>query len=262
MLKISSFGRFGISKVDLSNEILTADEKNWLGQKIVDGHYKQSWVSKYYSISKQLVHKYTTSVKKGLALKFKAGRPSFISQESKEEIRNFLQSGKCSKRTSEYENKLQEVIEKEALAQGKSPSQVHYPSRSTIGRLELELVIHTGNAEKISDARAMAVADVGSAVSFATMNQLVVTPLIDPHLILNADATQFTVGDTGAEKEKLKYIGKRGTKALKEEPRKENCGIVKYSIKYLLLISAAGYQSDPVYILADDFMGAEDLDVH
>ncbi len=69
----------------------------------------------------------------------------------------------------------------------------------------------------------MAVADVRSAVSFATMNQLLVTPsLIDPHLILDADATQFTVGDTGAEKEKLKYIGKRGTKALKEEPRKEN----------------------------------------
>ena len=92
MLKTSSFfGRFGISKVDLSNETLTADEKNWLNQKIMDGHYKQSWVvSKYYSISKQqLVHKYSTSVKKGLTLKFEAGRPSFITQESKEEILNF-----------------------------------------------------------------------------------------------------------------------------------------------------------------------------
>jgi hypothetical protein len=69
-------------------------KKNWLNQKIVDGHYKQSWVvSKYYSIIKQLrwfISKYTTSVKKGLlALKFKAGRPSFITQESKEEILNF-----------------------------------------------------------------------------------------------------------------------------------------------------------------------------
>ena len=158
----------------------------------------QSWVAKYYSISKQLVHKFTTSIKKGLSLKCNAGRPSFVTQEGKEEIRNFLQSGKYSKRTSEYENKLQEVIEKEALAQGKSNTQVHYPSRSTIGRLELELDIHTGNAEKTTDARAMAVADVRNAVSFAVMNQLV-TPLIDPHLILNADATQFTVGDTGAK---------------------------------------------------------------
>jgi hypothetical protein len=66
------------------------------------------------------------------------------------------------------------------------------------------------------------------------------TPLIDPHLILNADATQFAVGDTGAENEKVKYIGMRGTKALKVEPRKVNCGIIKYSIKYILLISAAG----------------------
>ena len=78
----------------------------------------------------------------------------------------------------------------------------------------------------------MAVADVRNAVSFATMNQLLVTPLIDPHLILNAYATQLTVGDTGAEKEKLKYIGKQGTKALKEEPRKENCGIARQILQY------------------------------
>jgi hypothetical protein len=128
------------------------------------------------------------------------------------------------------------------------------------------LVIHTGNAEKISDARAMAVADVGSAVSFATMNQLVVTPLIDPHLILNADATQFTVGDTGAEKEKLKYIGKRGTKALKEEPRKENCGIARQILQYQVsaVYFAAGTNLIQFifYILADDYnMCAEDLDV-
>ena len=220
LLKIFSFGRFGKRQVDLSNEILTVDEKNWIGQKIVDGHYKQYWVSKYYSISKQLVHKFTTSVKKGLSLKSNAVRPSFISLESKQEIRDFLQSGKYSKRTSEYSEKVHKLIEKEALAKGQSTSQVHYPSRTTLGRLELELGIHTGNAEKTTDVRAIAVADVRNAVSFAAMNQLV-SHLIDPHLILNADATQFSVGDTGAENEKVKYIGKRGTKALKVEPKKK-----------------------------------------
>jgi hypothetical protein len=214
-------------------------KKNELAKKIVDGHYKQSWVAKYYSISKQLVHKFTTSVKKGLRLKCNAGRSSFISPKSKQEIRDFLQSGKYSKRTSEYTEKVHQIIEKEALVQGKSTSQLQYPSRMTLGRLELELGIYTGNAKKITDARAIAVADVRNAVSFAAMNQFV-TPLIDPHLILNADATQFAVGDTGAENEKVKYIGMRGTKALKVEPRKVNCGIIKYSIKYILLISAAG----------------------
>ncbi len=128
---------------------------------------------------------------------------SFISPESKQEIRDFLhQSGKYNKRTSEYTEKVHELIEKEALAKGKSTSQVQYPSRTTLGRLELEQGIYTGNTEETTDARAIAVAAVRNAVSFAAMNQFV-APLIDPHLILNADATQFTVGNTSAENENV-----------------------------------------------------------
>ena len=189
------------------------------------------------------------------------GRPSFISAESKLELSSFLRTGKYSKRTSEYRAKLTEIVTKEAASSGQSNSQVKFPSRSTINnRLEAELSIHTSNAENTTDARAVAVADVRNAVSFAAMNQLM-SPLVNPHLILNADATQFTVGDTGADNQQVKYCGKRGTQPLKVQPIKQNNGIVKYSIKYLLLISAAGYQADPVYILADDNMGLNDLDV-
>ncbi len=74
---------------------------------------------------------------------------------------------------------------------------MQYPSRTTLGRLELELGIYTGNTEETTDARAIAVAAVRNAVSFA------VAPLIDPHLILNADATQFTVGNTSAKNENV-----------------------------------------------------------
>jgi hypothetical protein len=68
-------------------------------------------------------------------------------------------------------------------------------------------------------------------------------------LILNFDATQFTVGYDSNKKIEVKSIGKQDDGPLKVLPNKQNAGIVKFSIKYFLLMSACGFTSDPVLIV-------------
>jgi hypothetical protein len=72
------------------------------------------------------------------------------------------------------------------------------------------------------------------------------------------DATQFQVGyDTGG-KVQFKYIATEGKKKKLEErplkvlPNKNSAGITAYFIKYYMLMTAAGFAADPVYVLADN----------
>ena len=77
-------------------------------------------------------------------------------------------------------------------------------SPRTKKRIEQELEIKTGNAETTTNARALAVADIQNAVSFAAMNSLMV-PLSHPAMIMNVDGTQFTVG-CNKGKVQVKYV--------------------------------------------------------
>jgi hypothetical protein len=69
--------------------------------------------------------------------------------------------------------------------------------------------IKQANAEATTTARDLAVSDIRNAVSFAAMNKLMV-PLVNPELILNVDATSFTVDKDCHEKIKIEYIEKKG----------------------------------------------------
>ncbi|KAJ1394977.1 hypothetical protein B484DRAFT_439069, partial [Ochromonadaceae sp. CCMP2298] len=125
--------------------------------------------------------------------------------------------------------------------------------------MESLLDVHMGNAEVTTTARALAIEDVRNALSFCVMNCCCV-PLTTPQLIINVDATQFTVGDRKAEPTKVVYTGKR-PKQLKAEPTKGQSGLTAYFIKYYATINAAGDQARSVYIIADDNMLPGEIDV-
>ena len=78
-------------------------------------------------------------------------------------------------------------------------------SRRARGRVEEKLAIKTGNAETVTNARAIATADIRNAVSYALMNMLM-TLLVSPYRILNADATQHKVGYDSDKKIQVKYV--------------------------------------------------------
>ncbi len=60
----------------------------------------------------------------------------------------------------------------------------------------------------------------------------------------------------------MKYIEKSRGQPLKVLPVKDKHGNVLFSIKYYLLFVASGEQSEPIYIIADDNMGEEDIDIY
>jgi hypothetical protein len=49
---------------------------------------------------------------------------------------------------------------------------------------------------------------------------------------------------------------------LKAAPDKKSDGIVAFYIKYYLMISAYGFTSDPVYVIADGFMLDNEIDTY
>lgn len=127
-------------------------------------------------------------------------------------------------------------------------------SKDTLRRWDEELGITTKNAEQTTDARAKAVADHRHAASFIAA-QLSMQGLVPPALIINVDATSYTVGKDTTKKSKVK-IATSKIKVLKRDCVKTlpednlNSGTGLYTLKYYLLISADGTAGPPVYVVA------------
>ena len=121
-------------------------------------------------------------------------------------------------------------------------------------------------SEKTTDARAIAVPDIRNAVSFAAMNSYMVQSMhVNPRLILNADASQFKVGNDCKQQVEIKYIETERSKLKgpkKSKPSAPDKGITSFFIKYFLLMSAFGDQADPIFVLADESMDENDIDVY
>mmetsp|Transcript_24802 Transcript_24802/g.34106 ORF Transcript_24802/g.34106 Transcript_24802/m.34106 type:complete len:91 (+) Transcript_24802:2127-2399(+) len=68
--------------------------------------------------------------------------------------------------------------------------------------------------------------------------QHLMVPLVDHYLILNMDATQYTVGGSSKGKKKVQFINRptKG-KALKAKKDSSDSGITSYFIKHYLLMS-------------------------
>jgi hypothetical protein len=130
-----------------------------------------------------------------------------------------------------------------------------------LSKLEDELCINSGEAEETTDARAAAVADKKNSYTFAALNTLI-SKIVKRPLIMNADATQFTVGHDMKKKVKVKFIEKLNGRPLKVLPSEDGEGHGLFTIKYYLLITAQGDQADPIYIIADDKMDENEVDIH
>ena len=132
------------------------------------------------------------------------GRPAILGGVQKAKLIECLTTSNYQMWTEDYKVKFQELAEEHAEERHKTKSQVKKISRRTLARYEDELNIKTGNAEVTTNARAVATADIRNSVSFAVMNKYMV-PLTQPALILNVDATQFTVGEKHG-KIQIKYV--------------------------------------------------------
>jgi len=247
---------------DLSERVLTIDEKTWLANRVINGDETVKELHLKSKISVSTLYGWISIIRSGNKL-LDNGRPPIIAEEHLSKIEDFITSSKTSISASIFEDEVHKYAV--VTAQNRkniSESQVHRPSRRTFKTLEKRLNIKTGNAELTTNARAIACADVRNAVSMCAAQHLMV-PLVDHYLILNMDATQYKVGNNSNEKTKVKFISRPSLgKSLQVTKDKENSGITSFFIKHYLLISAGGVAADPVYIIADDNMCKEDIDVH
>lgn len=126
--------------------------------------------------------------------------------------------------------------------------------------MEAENLIGTGLAEETTNVRATACADPRNAVSLLAACHLML-PLTDYRLIINGDATQMEVGYKN-KNVFVKYLADDGRPTLKAMPNKGDSGLTSFFIKYYLIMTAGGFTSNPIYIIADKDMKKDEIDVH
>ena len=113
--------------------------------------------------------------------------------------------------------------------------------------------------EPYTDARYNVVFDIYNAISFSCMHKMM-TDICEPQLIINYDATQYKVG---YESGKLVSSWHKSERFMQKKALKsDNQGITSYFIKYFCMINAFGNTADPVFIVADDKMNEDEIDVH
>jgi hypothetical protein len=97
--------------------------------------------------------------------------------------------------------------------------------------------------------------------AFAAANHLMV-PIINFNLIINADATQCKTSGESTQKVEVKVEKGRNTNhdPLKVLPG-ENESLTSLFIKYYMVFSAGGSLAPPIFIVADDNMAPEEIDV-
>ena len=115
------------------------------------------------------------------------------------------------------------------------------------------------NAERHTLARAAAESDIRNLVSFAAANHWMISHC-NHKLFINADATQFQVG--GSLKQTMKVKAYNGRTRPDKVLPSENENLTSYFIKYYGIISLGGYVADPIFIVADESMSKDTIDVY
>jgi hypothetical protein len=158
---------------------------------------------------------------------------------------------------------LQEAAEQTAKERNKPIADI-FIARNTEIKYCGVLGVESGLAETTTDARAAACSELRNQVSMAAMVKSY--DQIHPLLVMNFDSTAFTVGGSGADDVEVKYAknakpdkGPGPSRGRQVMPSETDKGFVKYTIKYTLLMNAAGMQAAPIYLIADDNMTTEEF---
>jgi len=249
---------WGVGFCDLRKVHLSSDQKFWLGSMLNDKIITNLDLQKRFMLPESTLRRFGKQVKDGVTLNVN-GRPSLLSVKYQKQILNELSNGKYKKRGDDFRKDFMKLAQLSAEERGYSPAQVTTPDKSTIWRFERDNKIKTANAEVATNARIVAVNDKRNIVSFLALNHFLNEQKINSKLIINSDATQFTVGYDDNGKVKVKYIGPR-PKTLKAKPLTKSTSDITFNIKYFLLMSAFGFQGNPVFIIADKNMTDDEFD--
>ena len=260
---------WGRDNVDLSGRPVSKEEKVWIVNEFLRGSKTASNIAKRYKLKdgtvRQWVHRFSNGAR--LTSGSTAGAPVRVSEEYMDLLKMQVIDHKVEHGvdmgTEEFYEKMHEAaIRTSQETCNKLQAQVKPMSRTTRMRYMALHEIHTGGAEVGTHARQAACAKVRHAVSFA-VGQSIMVPITDYRLLLNADGTAFRIQDRDDSIDVV-YIGPRADHdgSLKAAAPTGSNDIGAYFVKYMLVISAGGFTGSPVFVIQDDRMDKEVIDIY
>lgn len=248
-------------KCEKGKVIVTDRMKYWPAKEIAAGRETATYYRDKYGMNPRVVNNWVSRHRRGHGFSSSNGRPLILSSYMKkclaaESVDSVYNMTKADFEAKVKQYAIQTIQERRDICE----SQIPVPSSRTIGRLKEELDIHEGKADSTTAARDVACSDVRNMVSFAAAQHMMM-PIVDNRLIINLDATQFTVGDKKG-RDTVMYRGKRSDQKgpLKAAPDESAKGITSFFIKYYLIMTSAGVSADPVYVIADENVPVDEFD--
>jgi hypothetical protein len=238
----------------------TVEEKRWLANEFSAHTTSTPILMKRYNVSLSTLDKYRSMLKKNKPFHSFNGRPRLLSLSAKKIIGNQMRSKNSALTTKEYDKLVLNAIASDRKEQGNMDPDDFSVSKSSLRRMQKELGVGDKKCERITDARRDACADLRNMICFAAMNSFML-PRVQEALIINMDSTQYQLGGFGDSLQKAKIFPQQKGKNVKVETCNFDVSL-SYFIKYYLVMSAVGVKGDPIFVLQDDAMGDEEIDIH
>ena len=252
-------------KVDLRGKKVSLETKKAFVEYVKAGHGSALSLDHKFNLPMGNVARWKKQQEKKKCL-LKQGRPFSVCPEDYNSILEEVKQSNFDMKDDDLKKLVQEKADSYRARIFREEDVVQKPiSVRLYGKLKQKLNLKTAVGEDTTMARADAESDVRNFCTFAAAN-LAIVPKVDPHLILNIDATQFAAGDSTASCTKVvRAVDPEGNvheqmKNLKCRPSKRH-GISQIFIKYYLLISAAGFSGEPVLVIANQALSDDYFDV-
>lgn len=211
---------YGKKRVNLSKCKVPVALKQYVVQELNDNTCTAASIAKFYSLKSECVRGWKAKHNKGGVLCESAGRSTKFSKTALKKVQDEMNASVFDVRSEDYQNLLQEAAQETAKERG--------------------LSINTVSMSQNTVLKASRSIGVG-----------------------------FTVGGKGAENVKVEYVvnSKRKKKQSREAPSRgrqvlpdeHDPNFTRYTIKYVLAMCAAGFQTDPVYVLQDENMTEDEF---
>jgi hypothetical protein len=267
MLQESALGPcpWGRGKTVLVAKELSVAEKVWLGRAVAQKKFSAPELARRFSLSENTIATYARKIKSGLTFMDGGGRPPAIFPEAKNAVIAAVAKGSYATETTVFRELIQDCVNEDLRRRGIDPTCMPNVSYSSVLRFEQQIEVQTGQAELTTAARAEATDSVRNLISHAVQTHFqTVTRNVPRGKILNADGTTFTVG-YNQDKVEVKILRKNRDakhKVMQVIAKRGDADVAMFTIKYYALIGAYGNIFDPIFILQDESMNAEAMDLY
>jgi transposase len=253
----------------LSGLQLTLDQRLWFIEQVNACGASISDLARRYNLNAKTITSWARNHRQGRPIHCGKGRPLIITEGVKQRVKSVLQGSTYKLQKHEFAETVQEAVDGALKEAGIATELRKKLSHRSLGRVEAALDIGTTKAEYTTGARADATASIRNFVSHAVMvfHQLHMRN-VPGRLVLNSDGSCYTVGYRNNKIVEVKILKTEeevyqiSQKYCQTLPSKGDANIGAYTIKYYAFIGAMGSVFDPIFIIQDEDMGAEDMDVY